>query len=85
MLKKQHSELKRNPTNTHSYYNPYRLLIDIYDERKDYNSEIDILTRLEKVMPGRPEISRKIELLKARLEGDQNENIQEESGENNEP
>ncbi|MGA2667896.1 MAG: DUF2723 domain-containing protein [Ignavibacteria bacterium] len=78
-------ELKRNPTNTHSYYNPYRLLIDIYDERKDYNSEIDILTRLEKVMPGRPEISRKIELLKARLEGDQNENIQEESGENNEP
>ena len=78
-------ELKKNPANTQSYYNPYRLLIDIYHARADYKSELDILNKLNQVMPGRPEVQRKIEILQARIENRQDENQQDVNEENNEP
>lgn len=31
-------ELERNPSDIQSYYNPYRLLLDIYETREDYKS-----------------------------------------------
>jgi hypothetical protein len=78
-------ELKKNPGNTQSYYNPYRILLDIYNTRGDYRSELDIMTKLDQVMPGRPEIKKKIDILEARINGVDSEKVPIENDENNEP
>jgi hypothetical protein len=43
--------LKENPNDVQSYYNPYRLLIDIYNNTKQYDKAIDIFNRLKIMYP----------------------------------
>jgi hypothetical protein len=62
-------ELQKNPGNVQSYYNPYKILLDIYEARRDYQSAMNIVSKLDKVMPGRPEIQKKMEILRLQAEG----------------
>ena len=39
-----------------SYYNPYRVLLEVYESRKDYAKAIDILSRVEALYPNDPTI-----------------------------
>jgi hypothetical protein len=43
--------LDENPSDVQSYYNPYRILIDIYENQKEYAKLADIWQRLETLYP----------------------------------
>ncbi|RPI16984.1 MAG: DUF2723 domain-containing protein [Ignavibacteriae bacterium] len=62
-------ELRKNPNDMTSAWNPYKLLIDIYDARNDYKSELELLERIDRIAPGSPEVKMKIETLKQKLQG----------------
>lgn len=61
-------ELQRNPGDISTYWNPYKLLIDIYDGRGEYGKELEMLGKLDRISPGSPEIKAKMELLKSKLQ-----------------
>jgi hypothetical protein len=61
--------LAKNPTDVKSFWNPYKLLLDIYESRGDNSRALDILYRLDRLMPNSPEIKIKIDSLKARTQG----------------
>jgi hypothetical protein len=44
-------QLKRNPNDYTSYYNPYRVLMEIYDRTGQYSKAADLLEGLTKVLP----------------------------------
>jgi tetratricopeptide (TPR) repeat protein len=56
--------LKKNPGDIQSYWNPYKLLIDIYEARGDNQRALEILYQLDRITPNNPEIKAKIEALK---------------------
>lgn len=62
-------DMKKNPNDISTAWNPYKLLIDIYEARGDYKSELDILERIDKIAPGSPEVKMKMETLKAKSQG----------------
>ncbi len=64
-------QMKKNPNDIKSYWNPYKILIDIYEARGEYSNAIDILDRLDGMSPNTPEIKQKIELLKNKSQGNQ--------------
>ncbi|NWF89042.1 MAG: DUF2723 domain-containing protein [Ignavibacteriaceae bacterium] len=43
--------LEENPSDVQSYYNPYRILIDIYENQKEYAKLADIWQRLQTIYP----------------------------------
>jgi hypothetical protein len=45
------------------YYNPYRVLLEIYDERKDYGREKDLLQRVLTRYPNDPSLKNRIRLM----------------------
>ena len=48
--------IANNQIDLQSYYNPYRVLLDVYDGRGDYAKALDILERLEASYPNDPSI-----------------------------
>ncbi len=60
-------EIKRNPTNVQSYYNPYRILLDIYESKGEYQKALDLLGRLSSMSPNDPTILQKIESIKQKM------------------
>lgn len=53
-----------NPNDVKSYWNPYRMLMDIYEARGDNQKALDIMYKLDRLMPNSPEIKMKIDSLK---------------------
>ncbi len=49
--------------NMQSYYNPYRVLLDIYDIRQEYKKSLDLLTVLQRDYPEDPGLKARIEQL----------------------
>jgi len=47
-----------------SYYNPYRLLIEIYESKQQYDKLLDIWQRLEAMFPNDPTVKSNIEKYK---------------------
>jgi hypothetical protein len=43
--------LEENPSDVQSYYNPYRILLDIYENQKEYAKLVDIWQRLQTIYP----------------------------------
>ena len=43
--------LEANPEDVQSYYNPYRILIETYENLKDYNKLLEIWQRLGQMYP----------------------------------
>ncbi len=44
--------LERNPRNLTSNYNPYRMLLEIYDNTRQYKKALKVVNKLEQVIPG---------------------------------
>jgi hypothetical protein len=63
------NEMKRNPNDIKSYYNPYRILLDIYEIRGDSQKSLEILYMIDKLSPNNPDIKAKIESLKNQNQG----------------
>jgi tetratricopeptide (TPR) repeat protein len=64
-------DLQANRTNIQSYYNPYRILIDIYEAKGQYQKAIDILNRLSLESPNDPSVQQKMQILKQKMQGGQ--------------
>jgi len=64
-------ELQTNPGSMQSYYNPYRILIDIYEAQGQYQKAIDILNRLSLVSPNDPSVQQKMQILRQKMQGRQ--------------
>jgi hypothetical protein len=47
--------------NVNSYYNPYRVLLDLYDSRKEFRKERDLLANLNQLYPNTPELKKRLE------------------------
>ncbi|MFZ1323112.1 MAG: DUF2723 domain-containing protein [Ignavibacteria bacterium] len=60
-------EIQTNPSNVQSYYNPYRILLDIYEARGEYQKALDLLNRLSAMSPNDPSIMQKIESIKQKM------------------
>ncbi len=50
--------------NMQSYYNPYRVLLDIYDLKHEYNKSLELLTALQKDYPNDAGLNARIEQIK---------------------
>ncbi|MBT8387076.1 MAG: DUF2723 domain-containing protein, partial [Ignavibacteria bacterium] len=53
--------LERNPGDVNSYYNPYRLLLEIYENLKDYNKLVGVWQQLEVLYPNDPSVKSNIQ------------------------
>lgn len=65
-------DLNKNPDDYTSYYNSYKILIDIYEAYKDYEKALDILTKLDNITKGSPEIRLKMDALRAKIQANVN-------------
>jgi tetratricopeptide (TPR) repeat protein len=55
------AELERNPDDVQSYYNPYRLLIEIYENTEQYDKLLALWQKLETMFPNDPTVKSNIE------------------------
>jgi len=53
--------IEKNPQDLQSYYNPYRILIDIYENTKDYRKAYDIWQRIQVMYPNDPGVKANVE------------------------
>ncbi|HUI11298.1 MAG TPA: DUF2723 domain-containing protein [Bacteroidota bacterium] len=56
--------------NVNSYYNPYRVLLDLYDTRKSFRKERDLLATLNQQYPNTPELVQRLEAVNKALAAD---------------
>ncbi|MGE5431868.1 MAG: protein O-mannosyl-transferase family [Syntrophomonadaceae bacterium] len=62
-------QLEDNPNDVNSYYNPYRVLTDIYANLKEYNKAADIWMRLERMYPQDPSVKSEVQKFRALAAG----------------
>ena len=67
VIKRAEEEIKTNPENVQSYYNPYRILLDIYEARGEYNKALELLNVLNAQSPGDVSVKQKIESIKQKM------------------
>lgn len=60
-------DIKSNPDNVQSYYNPYRILLDVYEAKGEYQKALDLLNRLSLMSPGDASIKQKMESIKQKM------------------
>ena len=53
--------------NLNSYYNPYRVLLDIYDIRKENRKSLELLQSLQTQFPNDPNLNQRVEFLKTQI------------------
>jgi len=58
------ADLERNPEDVNSYYNPYRILIETYENSKEYEKLLDLWQRLETMFPNDPTVKANIKRYK---------------------
>jgi hypothetical protein len=46
--------------NVNSYYNPYRVLLDLYDIQQNHQKSVDLLTKLTQMYPNIPELEERL-------------------------
>jgi len=61
-------DIEANPTNVQSFYNPYRVLIDIYETQGQYQKALDILGRLQMMNPNDPNVQQKMNLIRSKMQ-----------------
>jgi hypothetical protein len=59
--------IQENPNDVQSYYNPYRILLDIYEMEKNYQASINLLEKLQAMFPEERSIAQRISELRALL------------------
>ncbi|HXX63192.1 MAG TPA: DUF2723 domain-containing protein, partial [Bacteroidota bacterium] len=56
--------------NINSYYNPYRVLLDLYAAGKEHQKEVNLLTHLNQIYPNTPELIKRLDEAKKAVSGD---------------
>jgi hypothetical protein len=59
--------IEGNRVNLNSYYNPYRVLLDIYEMKKDNAKTLELLRKLSVLFPNDPGIKQRIESLQVQM------------------
>jgi hypothetical protein len=59
--------IKGGQANVNSYYNPYRVLLDIYEVRKDHRKSLELLQELQVQFPQDPNLRARVESLKVQV------------------
>jgi hypothetical protein len=59
--------IEENPNDVQRYYNPYRILLDIYDMDKNYQKSLDLLEKLRAMFPSDRSIPQRIAELQAEM------------------
>jgi hypothetical protein len=54
------SVISSGQVNMNSYYNPYRVLLEIYEIKKEYNKSLDLLKNLSTMYPNDPGLKQRI-------------------------
>ena len=54
------AEIERDPGNVQSYYNPYRILLETYDNLHEYDKALALWQDLKKLYPNDPSIDANI-------------------------
>ncbi|HSP88931.1 MAG TPA: hypothetical protein VLN45_12420, partial [Ignavibacteriaceae bacterium] len=65
-----YATLENNPQDIQSYYNPYRVLIDIYENTNDYANALKLWQRIEMQYPNDPSVKVNIEKYRKLSQGD---------------
>ncbi|MDZ4713131.1 MAG: DUF2723 domain-containing protein [bacterium] len=60
-------ELKSNPEVSQNYYNPYRILLDVYEVKGEYQKALELLNRLSAMSPNDPNVKQKMESIKQKM------------------
>lgn len=63
------AKLAEDPNDTQSYYNPYRVLIEIYESQNNYTGLIHVWEELEKLFPNDPNVKTSLEKYKQLSQG----------------
>ena len=66
-------DIKNNPRNFTSRYNPYMILLGIYEDMKEYDKAIDLLSGLQRFMPDDQSIQQRIDVYRRMLKQDTTE------------
>jgi hypothetical protein len=56
-----------NQAEMNSYYNPYRILLEIYDQNDNYSKAVEILNKIAVYYPNDPSIKSRISELQSKL------------------
>ncbi len=67
VIERAEEEIKTSPENVQSYYNPYRILLDVYEAKGDYKKALDLLNNLSVMSPGDASIKQKMESIKQKM------------------
>ncbi|MBV6477743.1 MAG: hypothetical protein HGGPFJEG_00487 [Ignavibacteria bacterium] len=67
VISRAENEIKTNPENVQSYYNPYRILLDVYEARGQYDKALELLNTLNTMSPGDASIKQKMESIKLKM------------------
>ena len=59
--------IKSGQANVNSYYNPYRVLLDIYEVRKDHRKSLELLQELQVQFPQDPNLRARVESLRLQV------------------
>ncbi|MCK7529138.1 MAG: hypothetical protein MZV64_72075 [Ignavibacteriales bacterium] len=59
------ADLEKNPEDVQSYYNPYRLLIEIYENTEQHDKLLALWQKLETMFPNDPTVKSNIEKYQA--------------------
>ena len=62
--------IEKDPMNITSQWNPYRILLDVYEMSKQYDKQLDILRKIEEIYPQAQDVKDKIEQLKKTISGE---------------
>jgi hypothetical protein len=55
------ASIEQNPQDVRSYYNPYRILIDIYENTKEYEKSYELWQKIELIYPNDPSVKANVE------------------------
>lgn len=71
VIMKAEEDMNANPNNYESYYNPYRVLLDVYEIKGEYQKALDLLNRLSASGSNDISIRQKIESIKEKMKNSQ--------------
>jgi len=60
------NQMMKEPEDISSFYNPYRILLEIYEARRDKQKSLAILRRIDEITPNNPDIQAKIKAIENR-------------------
>lgn len=67
VIEEAKKDMENNPRSYSDYYNPYKLLLEIYENKGDYANALDILNKLRAFYPGDPNLTKREQDLRAKM------------------